>query len=354
MGTLSQGGYYVGPVTVIWSVTDPESVITATSGCATSVLSASTAGTILTCSATSAGGTATQATKIKLRIPGSDTTAPTITPVVSGTLGLNGWYVSDVSLSWTVSDPDSALIEQSGCEPTLISGDTPGTTYTCIATSAGGTASQAVTLSRDATAPETTLTNQPPNPATSQTASFTFTSSEPGSSFACKLDLGDWTACVSPVTYSNLALTAHTVLVRATDLAGNLDPTPASFSWTINPSYAFSGFFAPINNLPTINRIKAGSVVPLQFSVGGNYGLAIFAPGYPRSEPVACNTGPLRELVVDKVAEPEHTFLLYIHSIKRYLYLWKTDAAWAGSCRQLVVKLNDGSPAHVAAFKFMK
>ncbi len=37
----------------------------------------------------------------------SDTTPPEITPAVSGTLGTNDWYTSDVTVSWTGSDPES-------------------------------------------------------------------------------------------------------------------------------------------------------------------------------------------------------------------------------------------------------
>ncbi len=33
-----------------------------------------------------------------------DITPPVITPTVSGTVGNNGWYVSDITISWTVVD----------------------------------------------------------------------------------------------------------------------------------------------------------------------------------------------------------------------------------------------------------
>jgi hypothetical protein len=83
----------------------------------------------------------------------SDTTPPSITPNIVGTLGDNGWYTSNVTVSWTVTDPDSAVSSTSGCGTTVISTDTTGTTLTCQATSAGGTDSESVTIKRDATAP---------------------------------------------------------------------------------------------------------------------------------------------------------------------------------------------------------
>lgn len=82
-----------------------------------------------------------------------DTTAPTITPSVSGTLGTNGWYTSNVEVSWTVSDPESTVTSTSGCGPSTVSTDTTGLTFTCSASSAGGSNSQSVTIKRDATAP---------------------------------------------------------------------------------------------------------------------------------------------------------------------------------------------------------
>jgi hypothetical protein len=45
--------------------------------------------------------------------------------------------------------------------------------------------------------------------------------------------------------------------------------------------------------------------------------------------------------------------LSYDPTLDQYNYVWKTDRAWAGSCRQLVVKLVDGT-FHRANFKFTK
>jgi hypothetical protein len=91
-------------------------------------------------------------------VPPSDSTPPVITPNVSGTLGNNGWYTSDVTVSWSVTDPDSTISSSSGCGTTTISTDTTGQTLTCSATSAGGTASKSVTIKRDATPPTFTAT----------------------------------------------------------------------------------------------------------------------------------------------------------------------------------------------------
>jgi len=85
----------------------------------------------------------------------------------------------------------------------------------------------------DTTAPETSITAQPTSPTTSTGASFSFTATESGSTFACKLDAGSWSSCTSPKSYSSLAVGAHTFSVRATDAAQNTDTTPATDTWTI-------------------------------------------------------------------------------------------------------------------------
>ncbi len=97
-------------------------------------------------------------------VPPSDSTPPVITPNVSGTLN-NGWYTTNVTVSWSVTDAQSAISSSSGCGSTTIISDTAGTTLTCQATSAGGTASNSVTIKRDATPPTFSATpSLAPNP----------------------------------------------------------------------------------------------------------------------------------------------------------------------------------------------
>src|SRR5213078_3792261 len=86
----------------------------------------------------------------------------------------------------------------------------------------------------DTTPPDTTITAAPPARSTSSSASFSFTATEAGSTFACQLDASAFAPCVSPRSYSGLANGSHTFQVRATDPAGNTDPTPASYTWTVD------------------------------------------------------------------------------------------------------------------------
>ena len=96
-----------------------------------------------------------------------DTTPPVISYVLTpgSPDGNNGWYRSNVALVWTVAEPDSpgSLIE-TGCVDQSITTDQAATTYSCSATSTGGSAGPvSVTIKRDATAPsaETTLDSAP-------------------------------------------------------------------------------------------------------------------------------------------------------------------------------------------------
>ena len=84
-------------------------------------------------------------------VPG-DPTPPVVTPVISGTLGLQGWYVTNVTLSWSIVDPESIILETTGCDTTTLTADTLGTTRTCSATSDGGTATVSKTIKLDKTA----------------------------------------------------------------------------------------------------------------------------------------------------------------------------------------------------------
>jgi hypothetical protein len=82
--------------------------------------------------------------------------------------------------------------------------------------------------------PDTAITSSPAAYTSSTSATFAFTSTKPGSTFACKLDAGATVACSSPVSYSGLSAASHTFTVTATDSNGTADPTPAAKTWMID------------------------------------------------------------------------------------------------------------------------
>jgi hypothetical protein len=87
------------------------------------------------------------------RTAGLDYSPPVITPTIAGTLGSNGWFVSDLAVSWTVTDAESPIDSQTGCDPSGVTVDTTATGFTCEATSAGGTSSASTVVKRDTVAP---------------------------------------------------------------------------------------------------------------------------------------------------------------------------------------------------------
>src|SRR5207244_16086 len=86
----------------------------------------------------------------------------------------------------------------------------------------------------DLTAPNTTIDSSPSDPSGNATPAFTFSSSEAGSSFECRVDGGSWSSCTSPHTTASLTDGSHTFAVRATDPAGNTDGSPATRTWTVD------------------------------------------------------------------------------------------------------------------------
>ncbi len=65
------------------------------------------------------------------------------------------------------------------------------------------------------------------------TATFTFSSSEKGSTFRCKLGSNPFRACSSPRVYESLRQGTYVFEVRARNSQGTLDPTPATSKFTI-------------------------------------------------------------------------------------------------------------------------
>ena len=123
------------------------------------------------------------------------------------------------------------------------------------------------------------------------------------------------------------------------------------------PSYEFGGFYSPVDNLPTLNKAKAGSAIPVRFSLGGDMGLNVFAKdqngSYPKSGSIACDSGVNAD-TIEQTVNAGSSNLSYDASTGRYTYVWKTDKKWQNSCRQLVIQFKDGTEQHRANFQLTK
>lgn len=90
------------------------------------------------------------------------------------------------------------------------------------------------TFKVDTVPPSTNIAGGPSGLTADRTPTFSFNSSETGSTFQCKVDNGPFGACSSPKTTAPLSDGPHTFSVRAIDSAGNVDPTPAMRAFTVD------------------------------------------------------------------------------------------------------------------------
>ncbi len=133
----------------------------------------------------------------------------------------------------------------------------------------------------------------------------------------------------------------------ATDTNGN--SSTAQQKITIN--FSFAGFEMPIKMNGKVNLVKAGSTVPVKFSLGGDMGLDIFAAGYPKIVTYNPQTGQ----VIDSTALvfTDKDPLIFDPTTDKYRYTWKTAKGWTGMNKQFIIQLKDGTII-TAFFYFQK
>jgi len=151
-----------------------------------------------------------------------------------------------------------------------------------------------------------------------------------------------------PSSGSRFPLGTTIVSCSASDSAGNR----ATGTFTVTVLYGWAGFFRPIEN-GVINVANSGSTIPIKFSLGGDQGLSIFfSDEYPNSATIPCSAS-LDETAIEEYATNSVSGLKYDAGNDQYIYTWKTERAWKGTCRQLIIRLRDGT-YHRANFRFTK
>jgi hypothetical protein len=234
------------------------------------------------CSYTDGGGlTTTASATYTIRDP----SPPVITKTVTGQQGNNGWYTSNVSVDWTVTEPQSPnSLQLTGCEDQNITSDQAEQTYSCSATSAGGSAEeQSVTIKRDATAPviNDDGTTQSPNGAlwfnSAVVNDFSATDATPGSGLA------------SAASFTKSSGTAEGSAVKinsgpVSDLAGNTNAGIDSAAFkidltkpSVNVTGVTNGATYTTGNVPTpgcnttdgLSGVKTHATVSVTGGTGG-------------------------------------------------------------------------------------
>lgn len=241
---------------------------------------------------------------------------PTIVGVRSDSQSLSSPYPKGITtITWTATDDAN---NSSSCQQTITVNDTQNPTISCAA-------NMTVYLPVNST-------------ATSTTVNYT----APVGSDNCAGAVTTQTGGLASGASYPVGTTTNTF--RVTDSSGN--HVDCSFNVTV--LYNFTGFFSPVNNLPVLNAVNAGRAIPVKFSLSGNKGLNIFAANNPYSVSFNCSTSDPGVDIVDTTTAGGSSLN---YSPDTYNYVWKTESSWAGTCRQLVVTLNDGS-VHSANFKF--
>ncbi len=288
------------------------------------------------------------ATRTVIVEAGGGTVPPTIT--------LNGNPQVTIECGSPFTDPGAnASVSCGGSVPVTVSGSvdhqTPGIytlTYTACVEDSPGHCDPALTsqVERTVTVEDTaapTITLNGANPLSIEVhTSF----SDPGATAhdACA---GDFAASATGSVDIH-TVGQYNITYSATDPSGN---TATPVTRIVNVlAYTFTGFFSPVDNPPILNVVNAGRAVPVKFSLNGNKGLDIFAAGSPYTVGLDCGSGAT-ESDVEETLTAGSSSLTYDATSDRYIYVWKTESSWAGTCRQLVIILNDGS-THVANFKF--
>lgn len=135
--------------------------------------------------------------------------------------------------------------------------------------------------------------------------------------------------------------------VSPTDPDAPITVRTSRFStWTLGvPDYDLSGPTAPVDAHPVLNTARAGSAVPVKFTLGGDRGPDVLARGYrvTRTRPTCASTGDEIEQTVSTAAAS----LQYDRASGRYTYVWKTARTAAG-CVDLVLRFRDGSELRAA------
>lgn len=162
-----------------------------------------------------------------------DNTAPTVgAPIVTGTLGNNGWYTSNVTVTWPApTDAGAGIASSTGCGATSITTDTAGQVVTCSATdNAGNTNSNSVTIKRDTAAPTKTAMDMRDTDGDGRVDQVVLTFNE---------TLDTYTAGTAPWTLANVpsagslgsvSASGTTATLNITEGAGAKDTSVGSFT----------------------------------------------------------------------------------------------------------------------------
>ena len=197
-----------------------------------------------------------------------DVTPPVIVPNLAPPPNGNGWNNADVTVTWSVSDPESGIASSSGCDALTLTSETSGTTLTCSASNGASlVSSQSVTVKLDKTLPTVTYAGNAGTYTFDQTVNITCSATDNLSG------VGSTTCADISGPASSFGPGTHTFSATATDLAGNVGNGSTTFT---------------VSNPPSVAHVFVGA----QEMPGSPFGLA---PGVSiRKNFPGVNSGPVK------------------------------------------------------------
>jgi hypothetical protein len=331
--------WYTSDVTLTWNLSELQSPNSLQkSGCVDQSIAADQVETTYSCSATSAGGSVGPV-DVKIKRDGSAPTVAYTSADPAAANGTNGWYTSNVTATFTASDPTSG-VNGSATAQVATSGEGAGVTASSPAFSdqAGNT-----TAAGAATSPAFKIDLTDPTDVAfvggpTQGASYYFGSVPPAPTCTAMDAVSGLVGCV--VSGYSSAVGNHTVTATATDNAGRaatLTRTYTVLAWTLN------GFYQPVDMNNVVNSVKSGSTVPFKFEVfaGPAELTAVALVKSFLTTPVACTS---LEATTDDIESTTTggTSLRYDATSGQFVQNWQTIGK-AGTCFKVTLTTQDES-----------
>ena len=148
-------------------------------------------------------------------------------------------FTASGTTSWSYAFDGANFLVDGGYTVRAIPTDGAGNVGTSVST----------TFTIDTTPPPApTIGSGPANPTNATTASFSFSDTQAGVTFECRLDGGAYASCSSPRAYAGLSEGSHTFRVRAVDAATNRS-TVTSSTWTVDTTDPTAAITFPVGGL---------------------------------------------------------------------------------------------------------